>query len=467
MKIHAIRLRHACHFSDLKVEFNPNQSVTLIIGEQASGKTTLLKNMFHALSWFPARFKDLRSPGIVMPDQDIMYKRVQSKIEIEVDVPTEIGPLSESADARSINTFRCQWELYKTLNATGVGISKVEVEQLEQLTAKYIKAIKQDPMQGLPLVAFYPTERFVNEISLLNKNNPHVFQSATAYEAVPLPFTTFTRFFEWLREISDVENAQTTQVFQQILADRKQSKLTSTPPDTSLLADALLHASTQMHTPALTALRTTLQTVIPDITDLFIEYQPRLQLMVVYKGQTIQFVQLSNSFKNLVAMLGDIVRRMCLLNPLSLYPCIEGDGILMIDELDAQLDDSYSLGVLERLHHAFPRVQIIVTSQRNALLETAEQYQCFLLQDKTISQIQFDNQQQNFQQIYADLLSNHSTSDQNIETESTLENIEINTSEHNVTDFFQKIQSMNPEEKLALLTLLRADHDPTPHQPLN
>lgn len=38
-------------------------------------------------------------------------------------------------------------------------------------------------------------------------------------------------------------------------------------------------------------------------------------------------------------MLGDIVRRMCLLNPLSLYPCIEGDGILMIDELDAQLDD--------------------------------------------------------------------------------------------------------------------------------
>ncbi len=464
MKIHAIRLRHACHFSDLKVELNPDQPVTLIIGEQASGKTTLLKSMFHALSWFPARFKDLRSPGIVMPDQDIMYKRVQSKIEIEVDIPVEIGPLSESTDARSINTFRCQWQLYKTLNAAGVGISKVE---LEQLVANYLKAIKQDPMQGLPLIAFYPTERFVNEISLLNKNNPHIFQSATAYEAVPLAFTTFSRFFEWLREISDVENAQTAQTFQQILANRKQSKLTSTTPDTSLLADALLHASTQMHTPALTALRTTLQTVIPDITDLFIEYQPRLQLMVIYKGQTIQFLQLSNSFKNLVAMLGDIVRRMCLLNPLSLYPCIEGDGILMIDELDAQLDDSYSLGVLERLHHAFPRVQIIATSQRNALLETAEQYQCFLLQDKTISPIQLNDQQQQFQQIYADLLSNHSTSDQNIETESALENTEINVSEHNVTELFQKIQSMNPDEKLMLLDLLRADHDPTPHSPLN
>ena len=72
----------------------------------------------------------------------------------------------------------------------------------------YQHAIKHDPMQGLPLIAYYPAERFVNEVNLLNKNNPLILQPGHAYEIAAIPFTTFTRFFEWLREISDIENAQ-------------------------------------------------------------------------------------------------------------------------------------------------------------------------------------------------------------------------------------------------------------------
>ena len=454
MKIHSIRLRHACHFSDLHIEFNTKKPITLIIGQQASGKTTLLKNIFHALSWFPARFKDLRSPGIVMPDQDIMFKRVQSKLEVTVEVPSEVGPMAESEDARTVDTSLCQWELYKTLNSSGIGISKVEVAQLEQLVAKYLQAIKQDPLQGLPLIAYYPTERFINEVNLLNKNSPHVFQSATAYENVPIPFTTFSRFFEWLREISDVENAQTAQLFQQILIDHKQQKLNTIEYDPSVLTEALLHASTELHTPSLAALKTILQLILPEITDIFIEYQPRLQLMVTYKGTSIQFLQLSNSYKNLVAMIGDIVRKMCLLNPLSLYPCMEGEGILMIDEIDAQLDHTTSLGILDRLHHAFPRLQIIVTSQRTDLLDSADNYQCLYLQDKAVTDIQLNTHQQSFQQIYAELLSS-----ENVEQVSTSEQVLETPSNTIVSELFQQIQMMDAHDKQALLDLLQEERD--------
>ncbi|MFH4238337.1 ATP-binding protein, partial [Acinetobacter baumannii] len=84
----------------------------------------------------------------------------------------------------------------------------VETQQLDQTVTLYHQVTRKDPLQGLPLLAYYPSERFVNDINLLNKNLPGITQSISAYEISLIPFTTFTRFFEWLREISDIENAQ-------------------------------------------------------------------------------------------------------------------------------------------------------------------------------------------------------------------------------------------------------------------
>ncbi len=42
------------------------------------------------------------------------------------------------------------------------------------------------------------------------------FSLAHAYEISAIPFTTFIRFFEWFREISDIENAQSAQLIQNL-----------------------------------------------------------------------------------------------------------------------------------------------------------------------------------------------------------------------------------------------------------
>ncbi|NUF13037.1 ATP-binding protein, partial [Acinetobacter oleivorans] len=97
MQLESIQFKHIALFHDLKIQFQyEKQPITLILGEQATGKSMLLKHTYHALTWFPARFKDLRSPGIVMPDQDITQSRLQSKIEVTLQVPAEIGSLPES-----------------------------------------------------------------------------------------------------------------------------------------------------------------------------------------------------------------------------------------------------------------------------------------------------------------------------------------------------------------------------------
>ena len=154
----------------------------------------LLKHIYHALTWFPARLKDARTPGIVMPDQDISHSRLQSKIEVSIQIPPEFGQLPETTSTQQTDTSLCSWKLFKTLNSSGVGISQVETQQLDQTITLYHQVTRKDPLQGLPLLAYYPSERFVNDINLLNKNLPGITQSISAYDISFIPFTTFARF---------------------------------------------------------------------------------------------------------------------------------------------------------------------------------------------------------------------------------------------------------------------------------
>lgn len=195
MHIQALQLKHTLHFFDIQLQFNyPQCPVTLILGNQGTGKTTLLRFSYQALTWFAARYRDSRAAGLVMQDQDIMQNRLQSKIDIQIGFPEEMGSLPESSQSEPANLQSCSWQIYKTLNSQGLGFSKAETSQLESVLSLYQKARLHDPLLGLPLIAYYPAERFTNEVNLLNKNNPAILQSAHAYEITAIPFTTFARF---------------------------------------------------------------------------------------------------------------------------------------------------------------------------------------------------------------------------------------------------------------------------------
>lgn len=451
MKLQSIQLRHAQHFSDLNIEFNySDKPITLILGQQSSGKTAILKNIYQALTWFPARFKDMRTAGVVMLDADIMLNRAQSRIHIEVQLPAEIGTLAESSNIEDKDVSCCTWRLYKTVTENGIGYSKVDTQQLEQMVSLYQHAIEQDPLIGLPMIAYFPSDRFVNEMNLISKNNPAVFQNHSAYEIAALPYTTFARFFEWFREISDIENAQTAQLVQNSLKQTKLNSSATTEAAAVEFSQILFLAHAQIHAPSLSSLKTALHIVIPELTDIYLEYQPKLALMVIYNGQIMPFSQLSNSIKNWTAMVGDIVRRMCLLNPKSLFPCTEGNGILLIDNIDAQLDTEMAEDILSRLNRAFPLVQIIATGCNEDLLEHAEAYQYFKLEHRKVVEIKLDTAQLALDALYQDLLcqTNYEVSEDFIETERTL---------NPVQQLFEQAQTLDESQQNELIKLIRGD----------
>ena len=460
MHIQALQLKHTLHFFDIQLQFNyPQCPVTLILGNQGTGKTTLLRFSYQALTWFAARYRDSRAAGLVMQDQDIMQNRLQSKIDIQIGFPEEMGSLPESSQSEPANLQSCSWQIYKTLNSQGLGFSKAETSQLESMLSLYHKARLHDPLLGLPLIAYYPAERFTNEVNLLSKNNPAILQSAHAYEIAAIPFTTFARFFEWFREISDIENAQSAKIMDQILARALQQPENSRGDE---LARQIEKAQAHLHAPNLTALKQALSLIMPEVSQIYLKYQPKLQLMVTYQQQTFSFQQLPNSIRNWIALVGDIVRRLCLLNPNSLFPCQEGTGVLLIDAIDHQLDQEMAAVILSRLHQAFPNLQIIATGNRPELLEQAHAFQCLKLENKQLHPIHLESMKTQFDQIYAELELQRN---KDISPEDTL--LETVTEPITPLAVLQMIQQqLNPEQQQELLALLAQEHHPTLPQSL-
>lgn len=460
MHIQAFQLKHTLHFSDIQLQFNyPQCPVTLILGNQGTGKTTLLRFSYQALTWFAARYRDSRAAGLVMQDQDIMQNRLQSKIDIRIGFPEEMGSLPESSQSEPANLQSCSWQIYKTLNSQGLGFSKAETSQLESMLSLYHKARLHDPLLGLPLIAYYPAERFTNEVNLLSKNNPAILQSAHAYEIAAIPFTTFARFFEWFREISDIENAQSAKIMDQILARALQQPENSRGDE---LARQIEKAQAHLHAPNLTALKQALSLIMPEVSQIYLKYQPKLQLMVTYQQQTFSFQQLPNSIRNWIALVGDIVRRLCLLNPNSLFPCQEGTGVLLIDAIDHQLDQEMAAVILSRLHQAFPNLQIIATGNRPELLEQAHAFQCLKLENKQLHPIHLESMKTQFDQIYAELELQRN---KDISPEDTL--LETVTEPITPLAVLQMIrEQLNPEQQQELLALLAQEHHPTLPQSL-
>ena len=460
MHIQALQLIHTLHFPDIQLQFNyPQCPVTLILGNQGTGKTTLLRFSYQALTWFAARYRDSRAAGLVMQDQDIMQNRLQSKIDIRIGFPEEMGSLPESSQSEPANLQSCSWQIYKTLNSQGLGFSKAETSQLESVLSLYHKARLHDPLLGLPLIAYYPAERFTNEVNLLSKNNPVILQSAHAYEIAAIPFTTFARFFEWFREISDIENAQSAKIMDQILARALQQSENIRADE---LARQIEKAQAHLHAPNLTALKQALSLIMPEVSQIYLKYQPKLQLMVTYQQQTFSFQQLPNSIRNWIALVGDIVRRLCLLNPNSLFPCQEGTGVLLIDAIDHQLDQEMAAVILSRLHQAFPNLQIIATGNRPELLEQAHAFQCLKLENKQLHPIHLESMKTQFDQIYAELELQRN---KDISPEDTL--LETVTEPITPLAVLQMIQQqLNPEQQQELLALLAQEHHPTLPQSL-
>jgi predicted ATP-binding protein involved in virulence len=94
-------------------------------------------------------------------------------------------------------------------------------------------------------------------------------------------------------------------------------------------------------------------------------------MIVTKNDKELRIEQLSDGEKCLLAMVGDLARRLAIANP-SLDNPLEGEGVVLIDEVDLHLHPQWQRMILPRMIKTFPNCQFIVTTHSPQILGELE-----------------------------------------------------------------------------------------------
>lgn len=303
------------HF-DTEIAFD--ERLTIIVGQNGSGKSSILDGIAICLSWIVSRIKNPKGQGAFIGEEEVYSGQRDATItacfdEIEeVSIPnkTKRGYIkTQSADLDLLNHY----------------CSNIRTE-IDSTSFK----------TSLPVFVHYGVRRAVLDIPLRIKKS-HKFDLLETYNESLNGDASFRTFFEWFRYQEDIENENYRHQRDLFSAE------SSVKPDREL-----------------STVRRALEVFLPEYTNIHVKRSP-LQMLVEKNGQALRIDQLSDGEKIYIAMVGDLCKRLVLANP-TLDDPLQGTGIVLIDELDLHLHPKWQTDIAPRLTQVFPNIQFIVST---------------------------------------------------------------------------------------------------------
>ena len=193
---------------------------------------------------------------------------------------------------------------------------------------------------NMPVFVTYGTNRSVLDIPLRIRNR-HEFSQVAALERASESSLDFRTFFEWFRNQEDLEN---------------EIKTESRNLDYEDLS--------------LKCVRKAVCAMLNGVSDLRVKRSP-LRMTVNKEGAEFRVDELSDGEKCTLALFGDLARRIAMANPHRTNP-LEGEGLVLIDEIELHMHPSWQRRILGALRATFPNVQFIVTTHSPQVLSEVD-----------------------------------------------------------------------------------------------
>lgn len=211
---------------------------------------------------------------------------------------------------------------------------------------------------AMPIFVNYGTNRSVLDIPLRIRKK-HQFSKWTALERALENELDYRTFFEWFRNQEDYE------------AELVREKQDFSYKDVSLQC-----------------VRRAVQAMLPEFTGLQVKRNP-LRLAVMKDGIEHSVDQLSDGEKCTLALVGDLARRLALANQGAADP-LQGDGVVLIDEIELHMHPSWQRMILPVLSETFPNVQFIISTHSPQVLgEVDGRFNLFMLADASQQSVEF------------------------------------------------------------------------------
>lgn len=323
----------------------PKDQTAVIVGINGAGKSSILDCMAIMLSRLIGRIQLSKGTGRFFSENDIHNSAIETHNKIHVTVGS--APIF--------------WNILKTRHGKKHQ-SITNLKDIKQFVLQFTSDGGVEKDTNVPLAVYYPVNRAVLDIPLRIRGR-HELDQLTAYnQALTGARNDFRTFFEWFRYREDIENEE----YRDLTDHGKQ-----------VLREPLMQYGMDRQ---LSAVRAAIEKLMPGFANLRVRRKPNLKMTVEKNGEELIVNQLSDGEKCLLAMTGDLARRLAIANP-SLKNPLDGLGVVLIDEVDLHLHPQWQRIIIPSLERTFSNCQFVVSTHSPLVLSYLRKEQVFLLED--------------------------------------------------------------------------------------
>lgn len=344
MKIKTIQLQNFRCFENFSAELN--EKLTVIVGNNGSGKSSLLDAIAVAIGTFLVPFS--KASSVTIAKDDVLNKSYDlgSVVELQPQYPVEISATG-LFDGKEIF-----WK--RTLNGaegkTTVGDSKSIISIAKNLNHQ----IQTGEKPLLPVLSYYGTGRlWAQKRERKSVSKASKFNRQMGYMDCLDAESNEKLMLKWFEKMT-LQGAVSGKIAPELMAVK--------------FAICQCFAG------------------ITGYKDIDVQFNlDTHELDIVYLAEDnshkrYSMKHLSDGYKNTLSMIADIAYRMAVLNPWLLEDVLKKTpGIVLIDEIDLHLHPRWQQRIIEDLRSIFPNVQFIVSTHAPSVISSVKRENLLIL----------------------------------------------------------------------------------------
>lgn len=305
--------------------------LTLLVGENGSGKTTVLDAISIGLSAILFYLPDVK--GITIKRSDIRETKEGKAPYARVKLVSDNGMEWD----RTLRRDKSERTTDNIPNGVGMTLIKRYVDN------EILNPLNENRQFQLPLYVYYGVLRAL--IALPEKQRK-ISKERQRLEALQNSLNSVSRFSNSYRWFYEKENEE----------QRKQKEL----------------RSFDYKLPELEAVRKAIVAVFPDVADPHITLNP-FRFVVRMNDTILDVEQLSDGYKTLLSLVIDLASRMAMANPDMDNP-LNTKALVLIDEVDLHLHPEWQRRVVGDLLRTFPQTQFVFTTHSPYIIESVNNH---------------------------------------------------------------------------------------------
>ncbi len=356
MRLNNIKIKNYRCFKEADIDFD--EHITLIVGKNGAGKTAILDAAAVSVSTFLLGINGGVSRGISKDDARYEFHDLDGTIDPQHQFPVCIDSIGDCLDQPNVKWTR-------SLNTESGKTTFKDAGELTNIAKKVQNQIMTgDKSLVLPVISYYGTGRLYAQKEERNTKSLTEFKRQIGYAGCMVAESNEKLMLNWfqMQTLKSLQNQQKTGVIEKSLLLKTVEKAIcrsyeriSGSKNASLIFDLDTHR-------------------------LVLEFETA-------DGEPKKFAmdEMSDGYKNMLSMIGDIAYRMAVLNPvLGDRVLEETPGVVLIDEVDLHLHPQWQQTILGDLHAIFPNVQFIVSSHAPAVINSVSREQIRILDNGKI-----------------------------------------------------------------------------------